>query len=255
MVNDERPHEEYLNSEIQIFEANKQERINKIVAETDDLEIKSVIDVGCGAGQELLPFVEMDDVTCIGVDVSDEAGTVFKELYESKELPSPPVYVQSKGEQLPFESEKFDLVICRVALPYMNNRDALAEMARILRPGGKVLLRTHSPKFYFGMVKRRLKDMSIKQLAYPVLCFAGGVWHWATGSRINIGILKDKEVFQTTGTIERDIRETGLVIKKERKSSCGEAKAFVLEKLSICNLTAHLLLESDMLRLGLSVIH
>lgn len=249
------PHEEYLETEIKLFEEDQHNRLNAVIKETASIDIENVIDVGCGAGQELLPFVQMENVTCVGVDVSNTSGKVFNQFFEEKDIPSRPVFIQSKGEQLPFESEKFDLVICRVALPYMNNRKALKEMARVLRPGGRLLLRTHSPQFYFGMVARRLKDFSLKSLAYPILCFTGGVWHWLVGKRMNIGLLKNKEVFQTTGTIKRDIRETGLVIKNERKSRCGEAKAFVLEKISLCNLIAHYFLESDMLFLGLSVIH
>lgn len=249
------PHEEYLLTEIDLFKKNQSQRSDSIISETTGIEIKSVIDVGCGAGQELLPFAQMEDVKCVGVDVSDAAGPVFREFFDEQSLPSTPIYVQSKGEELPFDAEQFDVVICRVALPYMNNRRALTEMARVLRPGGLLLLRTHSPKFYLGMVKRRLKEMDPKLLAYPILCFMGGIWHWLAGRRSSIPLLRDKEVFQTVGTIERDIKQTGLVIKKDRKTRCGEARAMVLQKVSLCNLIVQYFLGSDTLYLGLSAIH
>ncbi len=49
--------------------------------------------------------------------------------------------VQCDGEQLPFPSEHFDCVTCAFGLRNMTHKDkALAEMARVLRPGGRLLI-------------------------------------------------------------------------------------------------------------------
>ena len=48
---------------------------------------------------------------------------------------------QCDGEKLPFPSEYFDCVTCAFGLRNMTHKDqALAEMARVLRPGGRVLI-------------------------------------------------------------------------------------------------------------------
>ena len=49
--------------------------------------------------------------------------------------------VQCDGEKLPFPSEYFDCVTCAFGLRNMTHKEAaLAEMARVLRPGGRLLI-------------------------------------------------------------------------------------------------------------------
>ena len=100
-------------------------------------------------------------------------------------------FARSKGEFLPFADESFDVVLCRVALPYMNNRKTIAEVARILKPNGVFLLKTHAPPFYSAMLKERIKTLNPKQIAYPLICVAGSlissVKRQAIGKRILAG--------------------------------------------------------------------
>ena len=77
----------------------------------------------------------------------------------------------------------------------MNNRETIAEVARILRPEGIFLLKTHAPAFYFGMIKQRLKTLNPKQIAYPVICLTGGSFHSLTGKQPQKGFWKGKEIF------------------------------------------------------------
>lgn len=221
-----------------------------------DMEIGKVLDIGCGAGQQLLPFAQMDNVQCVGIDVTSEAGLVFSELFNSlNERQSNVAFVRSSGEYIPFDDNTFDVAICRVALPYMDNRKAISEIGRILRPGGRLLLKTHTPMFYIGMMKRRIKELSIKQMAYPIICLMGGIWHWITGKQPYSGLWHGKEVFQTTGIINREAKRSGMRVVKEETSSDREAKSYIIEKSHICNLIMAYYAELDILFLGLFVIH
>jgi ubiquinone/menaquinone biosynthesis C-methylase UbiE len=60
------------------------------------------------------------------------------------------------------------MVICRVSLPYMHVPSALAEMNRVLAPGGEVWLLLHGWK----SVRRRLKD-SLKRMDWKDLVYLG----------------------------------------------------------------------------------
>lgn len=51
-----------------------------------------------------------------------------------------------RGEQLPLPAG-FDGVFCEVALPYMHIPRALAELPRVLIPGGLLKATLHSPAF------------------------------------------------------------------------------------------------------------
>lgn len=247
----------YLRQELALYEeeaasANNLSSFNATV----DLKIGKVLDVGCGAGQQLLPFSRMNNVQCFGLDVMAEAGEIFSDFFSlSGENVSNVAFIRSSGEEIPFEDNTFDVVICRVALPYMDNKKAISEIGRILRPGGRLLLKTHTPMFYIGMMKRRIRDLSIKQMIYPVICLIGGTWHWLTGKQLKGGLWKGKEVFQTTGIVTREAGESGMRVVSEETSSDREAKSYIIEKSYLCNLIAAYYYELDVLFLGLFVIH
>jgi SAM-dependent methyltransferase len=55
--------------------------------------------------------------------------------------PTPLVNVMARGEQLPFPNEQFDLVICTQVLQYVPQPAlVIAEVARVLKPGGYFFL-------------------------------------------------------------------------------------------------------------------
>ena len=194
------------------------------------LEIKRVLDVGCGAGQELLPFLEKTEAFCVGVDVAEELGKVTGKIFDEKGFSEKTGFVRSQGEKLPFAAASFDVVLCRVALPYMNNRQAIAEIARVLRPEGVFLLKIHAPPFYFGMIRERWKTFSAKQMAYPLICLAGGVWHLLTGKQLQENFWKGKEVFQTRGFLQRECAKNDLKIKGELSDTNVQTPSFVIVK-------------------------
>ena len=96
--------------------------------------VTSILDVGCGAGQTLIASRLRPAVRAVGVDPDFEA------LALGRRLGAPVHLVHACGESLPFAADSFDMVISRVAVPYMRRGSALAEMARVLRPGGHALL-------------------------------------------------------------------------------------------------------------------
>lgn len=195
-----------------------------------DLKIERVLDVGCGAGQELLPFLERSEAFCVGIDIAAELGKITEEFFEKKGFSERINFTRSKGEELPFAGESFDVVLCRVALPYMNNRRAIAEIARILKPGGVFLLKIHAPPFYLGMMRERLPKLSLKQMAYPVICLAGSLWHLVTGKQLQSGFWQGKEVFQTRGFLRRECAKNGLRIESELADTNIQTPSFIIVK-------------------------
>ncbi len=201
-----------------------------LVSAVKDRKIKKVLEVGCGAGQELLPFIERTTAFCVGVDVAEELGTVANSLFDRKDCGNRVALIRARGEKLPFDAASFDVVLCRVALPYMNNRQTIAEIARVLRSNGIFLLKTHAPAFYLGMIGRRWRTFSLKQIAYPVVCLAGGMWHWLTSRQLHKGFWQGKEIFQTRRFLEKEFAKNGLKITGELSDTNVQTPSFVIVK-------------------------
>jgi ubiquinone/menaquinone biosynthesis C-methylase UbiE len=73
----------------------------------------------------------------VGMDIDLEAlrlGTTLTDRVK---------FVLASGEQLPFADGRFDFVYSRVALPYMNLKPALAEIARVTCHVGDLASRLH----------------------------------------------------------------------------------------------------------------
>lgn len=93
-----------------------------------------VLDVACGGGyffKELLGLAEGRLARPVGIDLSGRALQIA-----SKECPTA-LYLLSAGESLPFKEKTFDAVTCLGSLEhFLDIPSAVAEMKRVLRPGG-----------------------------------------------------------------------------------------------------------------------
>lgn len=121
--------ESYLLYEWNQFKADSS-RARATLQAVAGLDVGRVLDIGCGAGQEMLPLIE-GGAFGVGIHYDPEAGTVGRRLFASTEA----VFARCSGEDLPFRSESFDVLICRWPYPYMDNAKAFAEMSRVLRGG------------------------------------------------------------------------------------------------------------------------
>jgi ubiquinone/menaquinone biosynthesis C-methylase UbiE len=189
-----------------------------------------VLDLGCGPGQDLISFLKQSDSVCVGIDIGEELGRVAVPYFSERGFADRAHFVRGGGEDLPFADQSFNLVLCRVALPYMDNRKTIAEVARVMAPGATFLLTTHAPPFYFAMIAERLKTLDIKQLAYPVLCLLAGAWHSLTGNQLSGGIWDGKEIFQTRGFLDRELGKHGLKITGELSDTNRRSPSFRIVK-------------------------
>lgn len=221
---------EYLQQEIDNFAAKDAENRYALVDAVKDIKIKKILDVGCGAGQEMLPFVERTDAFCVGIDVAEEFGQIGREFFQKQSYENRVSFVRSRGESLPFAEDSFDVVLCRVALPYMNNRQAISEISKVLRPGGVFLLKIHAPAFYFGMIRRGWKTFGLKQFAYPLICLTGSVWHSVTGKQLTEGFWRGKEIFQTKRFLQTECERNNLKILKNLGEANKETPSFLIVK-------------------------
>lgn len=189
-----------------------------------------VLDVGCGPGQELLPFLEKSDAECVAVDIAEAFARVAGGFFRDRGFSERVRLVRAAGEALPFADDSFDVVLCRTSLPYMDNEAALGEMARVLDKDGILLLKTHAPAFYFAMLYDGLKGAAFKEAYYSIICLAAGSWHLLTGKRPAGGMWQGKEVFQTNRTLSRNFASSGMHIAGELLDSNPRTPSYIVKR-------------------------
>ena len=93
----------------------------------------SLLDIGCGSGALLDHFVERG-VSCVGFDLSQAI------MSYHRQRDAFPGFVASV-EQIPLAAEQFDMLTCLGLIEHLADPvAALAEMKRVVRPGGRAII-------------------------------------------------------------------------------------------------------------------
>lgn len=92
------------------------------------------LDVGCGEGR-FCRILKAEGFDPVGLDPTIEL------LDAARERDRDGVYIEGRGEKLEFADENFDLVVSCLSLIDIAAADrAIAEMTRVLKPGGTLLV-------------------------------------------------------------------------------------------------------------------
>jgi ubiquinone/menaquinone biosynthesis C-methylase UbiE len=101
--------------------------------------VKDILDIGSGAGQVLSHLIRYSNpsTNITGIDISlMMLGRAQKRLKSNR-----PRFVLGDLAQLPFANQAFDCVTCCYVLEHVPDvRQGLEEIARVLKPSGRVLL-------------------------------------------------------------------------------------------------------------------
>jgi ubiquinone/menaquinone biosynthesis C-methylase UbiE len=92
-----------------------------------------VLDVACGTGLASEPLSKRG-FRITGVDLSEPM------LEHARQRINEGEFVQGSAESLPFRDAQFNAVICAQAIHWMDQEKAVAEMARVVAPGGRVAI-------------------------------------------------------------------------------------------------------------------
>lgn len=114
----------------------------RAMRELKALKPKLILDVATGTGDLAIQAIKsLDPDKVIGVDISTGMMEIGRKKIESKGLSKKIELRRGDSENLPFEENKFDAVIVAFGVRNFENLEkGLAEMLRVLRPGGKVVV-------------------------------------------------------------------------------------------------------------------
>lgn len=99
---------------------------------------RAVLDIGCGDGALTVSLAERGAAAVTGIDAS--AAMINAARQRAAKYPAVSFEV-GKAEHLPFPSGQFDVVTAITILCFVENaRPVFEEIARVLRPGGRVVI-------------------------------------------------------------------------------------------------------------------
>lgn len=105
---------------------------------------RRVLDAGCGAGYGAAVLAERARWVC-GVDVAAEAVEFARSHYQRDNLS----FVRASATALPFPDAGFDLIVAFEVIEHLADwRGLLAELRRVLAPGGECLISTPNRLYY-----------------------------------------------------------------------------------------------------------
>ncbi len=121
----------------------------------DDYCGRRVLEVGCGAGTDLVRFAR-GGALVTGVDVAPSAIALARQNFAQQGLTAD--LREADGEHLPFDDATFDLVYAHGVVQYTTDGRALiAECHRVLKPGGEAVFQVYNRVSWLNALSKLMK--------------------------------------------------------------------------------------------------
>jgi len=132
------------------YEKGRQGRLWKSFWETTDLKGAIVLDYGCGDG-DFTRMLASRGARAYGIDISPNLIERAKASVPEGGLNgSSPQFMVGDAHRTPFDDNSFDYVVGNGALHHLDLDKAYAEIARVLRPGGKAVFQ--EPMYHHPLI-------------------------------------------------------------------------------------------------------
>jgi SAM-dependent methyltransferase len=100
---------------------------------------RDVLELGCGLG-DLLADMLSEGYECQAVEHSPQMVTAARDTLRKRKVGQPAWVTQGSAQNLPFPDSTFDTVVSTFPSDYISDPNTIAEIARVLRPGGHVII-------------------------------------------------------------------------------------------------------------------
>ena len=143
----------------------------------DVTRFRSILDIGSGAGQILGHLLKLvpPETQLVACDLSHNMLRRARQRVSSRR----PQYVAADMTQLPFAARSFDCITCGWVLEHLPDpRPGLEEMARVLMPGGSLLLLATEDTYSGAIVSRTWQCRTYNRIELETACNDVGLpWH------------------------------------------------------------------------------
>ena len=157
-----------------------------------------VLDVGFGSGDQMRELIARG---CRAV------GVEFNHALAGAGRAAGLTICEAAAESLPFASGAFDGLVCKVVIPYTDEARAVAEIARVLRPGGVALVSFHGLGY---SLRYLLTDRNWKRRVYAARVVVNTLLYALTGRRLP-GFWGDT-LYQSERRLRHYYQRTGLEV-------------------------------------------
>jgi len=157
-----------------------------------------VLDVGCGDGEQLTRLRDSGRRS-IGLDVSPEAARASRRVGHA--------VIIASAESLPFRSNSCEGVLCKVVIPYTEERLAIEEIGRVLAAGGVAILYFHGIGY---SLRYLLEPDTWKHCVYSARTIVNTAVYRLLGTRLP-GFRGDT-LFQSEARLRGYYRSAGLTL-------------------------------------------
>ncbi len=114
-----------------------------------------ILEVGSGSGYDLWPILKVG-YQVIATDISPASVKSIKNKVDGQfsQFANNMVYLVADGQNLPLPDQSVDAVFLVAALHHFENQhSALTELARVVRPGGQIILAMEPSRFMMSFTK------------------------------------------------------------------------------------------------------
>lgn len=124
----------------------------KAISLLKDIHPKIILDVATGTGDFSIEALSLKPEKIIGVDISEGMLEVGRKKMQERKLDSIIHLQYGDSENLPFQDNFFDALIVAFGVRNFENLErGLAEMLRVIRPGGRIVILEFSRPAKFPM--------------------------------------------------------------------------------------------------------
>ncbi len=188
-----------------LYTENNEPWADWVLARVAPVAGESLVDIGCGPGTYHAQLADAG-VYVIGLDAS--YGMLVEARGESATRAQPAALVQAGAERLPLASASVDCVMANHMLYHVRDQHAaLAEMVRVLRAGGRVIIVTNSAD-----ANQRLKQLhneAARAVGYQALPAVVSAFDGSHGFRV-ARVFPNVETYEYTDAFRFPTTETAL---------------------------------------------
>lgn len=138
-------------------------------------ENSKVLEIGCTNGFSSLEINKLTNCNVVGIDINQNSIKNANERIIKNGLnPSKISFEQGNAENLRFENDEFDLIICGNAMSFVSNKSkAIEELKRVLKPNGFISI---VPIWYIVNPDKEIISKVNKELGFEIDCTFENNW-------------------------------------------------------------------------------